>query len=154
MPKLKLSQIEPRVGDDYPAPFNVPCNARSALQLSNAGGLSQFGAHLITLPPGTWSSQRHHHSAEDEIVYIISGHPTLFEGGQPIPLSPGDVTAHPMGDGIGHHMKNETDKDVVFLVVGGRNPQTDSCVYPDIDLDLPANGTPSRPYQRKDGTPY
>ena len=154
MPKLNLSHIEPRVGDDYPAPFNVPCNARSTLRLSDASGLTQFGANLITLPPGTWSSQRHHHSAEDEIVYIISGHPTLYEGGAPIALSPGDVTAHPMGDGIGHHMKNESDEDVVFLVVGGRNPETDSCVYPDVDLDLPANGTPSRPYQRKDGTPY
>ena len=154
MPKLNLNQIAPLIGTRYPAPYDAPCKVRSALRLSDAGGLTQFGAHLITLPPGAWSSQRHHHSAEDEIVYIISGHPTLYEGGEPIALSPGDVTVHPMGDGIGHHMKNESDKDVVFLVVGGRNPETDSCVYPDVDLDLPANGTPSRPYQRKDGTPY
>ncbi len=154
MPKLDLSQIEPRIGTNYPAPFDTPCKARSGLRLSDAGKLSQFGAHLITLAPGVWSSQRHHHSHEDEVVYIISGHPTLFEGGAAIPLSPGDVTVHPMGDGIGHHMKNDTDQDVVFLTVGGRNPETDSCVYPDVDLDLPANGTPDRVFQRKDGSPY
>ena len=59
-----------------------------------------------------------------------------------------------MGDEIGHHMKNETDQDVIFLVIGGRNPETDHAAYPDIDLDLPANGTPNRIYKRKDGTPY
>ena len=154
MPKLNLTEIQPRVGDDYPAPFDGPCQARSGLPLSDVGGLTQFGAHLITLSPGTWSSQRHHHSHEDEIIYIISGHPTLHEGGEGIPLSPGDITVHPIGDGIGHHMKNETDHDVVYIVVGGRNPETDHAVYPDIDLDLAANGTPNRAYTRKDGTPY
>jgi len=154
MPKLDLSQIEPRLGSGYPAPFDEPCKTRTAFQLSDLGGLTQFGANIITLPPGAWSSQRHHHSAEDEVVFIISGSPTLYEGKDGIPLSPGDVTVHPMGDGIGHHMKNETDSDVTFLVVGGRNPETDSGVYPDIDLALPANGTPNRVFQRKNGTPY
>ena len=154
MPKLDLTKIEPRIGSNYPAPFDEPCLARSGLRLSDAGGLTQFGANLITLSPGAWSSQRHHHSAEDEIVFIVAGRPTLYEGGEGVPLAPGDVTAHPMGDGIGHHMKNETDQDVTYLVIGGRNPEADHCVYPDIDLDLPANGTAQRAYHRKDGTPY
>lgn len=154
MPKLDLSQIEPRVGSNYPAPFDTPCKARSGVRLTDAGGLTLFGANLMTLSPGAWSSQRHHHSAEDEIIVIIAGHPTLYEGAAGVPLSPGDVTTHPMGDGIGHHMKNETDTDVMYLVIGGRNPETDSAVYPDIDLDLPANGTRNRYYQRKDGTAY
>lgn len=154
MPKLNLAEITPRIGSDYPAPFNKPCQTRQGLDLSDAGGLSQFGGHLITLPPGAWSSQRHHHSAEDELIFIISGHPTLYEGGVGVPLSPGDVTTHPMADGIGHHMKNETDQEVNFLVIGGRHPEADHCAYPDIDLDLPANGTTTRDYHRKDGTPY
>ena len=88
------------------------------------------------------------------MIFIISGHPTLYEGGVGVPLSPGDVTTHPMADGIGHHMKNETDQEVNFLVIGGRHPEADHCAYPDIDLDLPANGTTTRDYHRKDGTPY
>jgi len=154
MPKLDLSEIEPRIGSNYPAPFHEPCMARSGLKLSDAGGLTQFGANLITIAPGAWSSQRHHHSGEDELVMIMAGHPTLYESGEGIRLSPGDVTVHPMGDGIGHHMKNETDEDVIFLVIGGRNPETDHATYPDIDLDLAANGTPERVYQHKDGRPY
>lgn len=154
MPKLNLDELDPRIGSNYPAPFDTPCQARSGLRLSEAGGLSQFRANLMTLKPGAWSSQRHHHSAEDEIVYIVSGHPTLYEGANGVTLSPGDITTHPMGDGIGHHMKNETEVDAVYLVIGGRNPETDHAVYPDIDLDLPANGTTERVYQRKDGRFY
>jgi len=108
----------------------------------------------MTLAPGAWSSQRHHHSHEDEIVFIVSGHPTLYEGDEGMSLSPGDVTTHPMGNGIGHQMRNETEQDVVYLVVGGRNPETDNCVYPDIDLALPANGSRQRVFQHKDGTAY
>jgi len=105
MPKLDLSQIKPRRGSDYPAPFHDVCADRINTPLSSAGGLTQFGASLITLLPGAWSSQRHHHSGEDELVYIISGQPTLYEGGAGHPLKPGDVTTHPKGDGIAHHMK-------------------------------------------------
>lgn len=154
MPKLDLANLTPRIGSDYPAPFDTPCQERSGLRLSEAGGLTQFGANLITLPPGAWSSQRHHHSHEDEIVFIISGYPTLYEGSEGIALAPGDVTVHPMGDGVAHHMKNESEKAVTYLVIGRRNPQRDSVIYPDIDLDLPANGTSERVYQQKDSSPY
>ncbi|MBW2282278.1 MAG: cupin domain-containing protein [Deltaproteobacteria bacterium] len=35
--------------------------------------MHDFGVRLITLPPGTWSSQRHWHSHEDELVYVLEG---------------------------------------------------------------------------------
>jgi len=44
MPKLNLAEITPRIGSDYPAPFNKPCQTRQGLDLSDAGGLSQYGA--------------------------------------------------------------------------------------------------------------
>ena len=45
----------------------------STLQLSVAGGITQFGAYLDTLAPGAWSGQRHWHSAEDEFLYVLDG---------------------------------------------------------------------------------
>lgn len=154
MPKISISDIIARAGSNYPAPFHEPCMDRTGLDLSAAGGLTQFGIKMITLAPGAWSSQRHWHSHEDELVYIISGQPTFVDDNGPQELAPGDVTSHPANDGNGHHMKNDTDSDVVFMVVGGRTPETDHAYYPDIDLDLPANGTATRRYQRKDGNPY
>lgn len=149
MPVISLKNLPVNTGTSYPAPFDTPCLMRAALNVGDAGGLTQFGAKLISLPPGFWSSQRHHHSAEDEFVYILSGHPTFVDDAGPQRLSPGDVTAHPANDGNGHHMKNETDMDVTFLVIGSRRPEIDSATYPDIDLALPANGTPNRVFEPK-----
>jgi len=154
MPKIDPRKAPFRVGSNYPAPLDEPCKTRTVISLGDAGGLTQFGAQLVTLPPGVWASQRHHHSGEDEFIYILSGHPTFIDDDGDIDLVPGDATAHPAGDGNGHHMINRTDKDVTFLVVGSRRPQTDHVRYSDVDLDLPANGTPLRVPHRKDGTPY
>jgi len=41
--------------------------------LSDAGGLTQFGAFTETLPPGSRSSLRHWHVTEDEFIYMLSG---------------------------------------------------------------------------------
>lgn len=154
MPKINPETALTRHGSRYPADFHLPCTDRVVVELGDAGGLTQFGANLVTLPPGTWASQRHHHSAEDEFVYILSGHPTLIDNDGETSLVPGDACAHPAGDGNGHHLVNKTEQAVTFLVVGTRNPREDNAAYPDINLDLPANGTPNRINQRKDGTPY
>ena len=154
MPKINLDTLPVVSGSGYPAPFDEPCLKRERISPGDAAGLTQFGAHIITLAPGAWSSQRHWHSAEDEFIYILKGHPTYIDDNGPQPLSPGDITAHKAGDPNSHHLKNETSERVKFLIVGGRAPHTDYCRYPDIDLDLPDNGTPKRVYQRKDGTLY
>lgn len=154
MPKINLDDVIETHGSGYPSPFDTPCQPRRKKAIGDAGGLTQFGAHIITLPPGAWSSQRHWHSAEDELVMIIEGHPTLIDDSGETALSPGDFTAHPAASGNGHHMKNLTDKDVKFLIIGTRNPQADSGHYPDIDLAIPANGTAKRVFKRKDGSAY
>jgi len=154
MPKINLEDVERIIGTSYPPHLNAPCKDRISRRLSDAGAITQFGVHHITLPPGIWASQRHHHSAEDEFVYILSGHPTLIDDDGETTLSPGDSCAHPAGDGNGHHLINKTEEDVTFLVVGTRTPETDHCRYPDADLDLPANGTATRVKYHKDGTPY
>jgi len=154
MPKINLDDVPETSGTTYPAPFDAPCIARRKKAIGDHCGLTQFGAHIITLPPGSWSSQRHWHSAEDEFVMILEGHPTFIDDSGEIKLSPGDITAHPARDGNGHHMQNRSDSDVKFLIIGTRHPETDSGHYPDIDLAIPANGTPDRVFTRKDGTPY
>ena len=149
-----LDDVPVRTGSGYPEPFDAPCRERAVQKLGDHGGLDQFGVSRITLPPGAWSSQRHWHSAEDELVIVVEGQPTLItDGGQQV-LGPGSVTAHKAGDADGHHMINETDAPVVYLVVGARRPHIDTGHYPDIDLHLPANGTPVRHYERKSGEPY
>ena len=150
MPKIDIDKLEIRIGSNYPTPFDGPCRLREGIDLGTLAGLTQFGAKIITLPPGAWSSQRHWHSHEDELVYILTGNPTFIDDAGEQNLSPGDVTAHPGGDGNGHHMINKTDENVSFLVIGTRAPEKDSGHYPDIDLAIPSNGTAARVYVRKE----
>ena len=154
MPKVDQSKVNVRTGSRYPAPHDEPCKSRRIEQLADAGGVTQFGAHRITLPPGGWSSQRHWHSHEDEFVYMLEGELVLVDDSGETTLLPGDATAHPAGDPNGHHMINRSDKPAVYLVVGSRRPEADSGHYPDIDMHLPANGAPDRVYLRKDGSSF
>jgi len=153
MPKLENSQIKITTGSSYPSPFDEPCLEKKTERLSDAGKLTQFGVHRVVLPPDSWSSQRHWHTHEDELIYILEGHPTLVDDYGKTNLSPGDVTTHLAGEENGHHMINQTDENVVFLIVGTRNPKEDSGHYPDIDLHIPANGTMNRVFTNKNDEP-
>jgi uncharacterized cupin superfamily protein len=81
MPKIDLAAVPERKGSGYPPPFDQACADRIRQRLGNAGGLTDFGVNLMHLPPGNWSSQRHWHSAEDELVYILEGELVLVEAG-------------------------------------------------------------------------
>ena len=63
-------------------------------------------------------------------------------------LRPGDCASWPKGTTNGHHLINESDKDCVFICVGGGTNTGGG--YSDIDLIFTPEGT----YVHKDGTPY
>ena len=74
MPKrVDLNSVPVVVGSGYPAPYDKPCAARARQRLGETSGLTDFGVNLMRLPPGTWSSQRHWHAAEDEFVFVVDG---------------------------------------------------------------------------------
>ncbi len=150
MPKIDLSTAPERRGTGYPAPFDAPCRDRVRRLLGDAAGLTQFGVNLLTLAPGTWSSQRHWHEAEDEFVAVLKGEVVLVsEAGEQV-LRAGDFAGFPAGAADGHHLQNRSAAPAVILEVGSRRPGEDACHYSDIDLHLP-RGRAS--YTRKDGTP-
>jgi uncharacterized cupin superfamily protein len=62
MLKIDIAAVPARTGAGYPPPFDAPCAARTRRRLGEAGGLRDFGVDLMTLPPGSWSSQRHWHA--------------------------------------------------------------------------------------------
>ena len=149
MPKIDIAVIPASKGTDYPPPFDAPCAARVRRPLGEPGGLRDFGVNLMTLPPGGWSSQRHWHSHEDELVYVLEGELTLVEDGAETLLRAGDCAAFAKGTGNGHHLINRSSAMAVFLDVGSRHP-LDRATYSDIDMMVATDG----PYVHKDGTPY
>ena len=154
MKRIDVSQLLPAIGSKYPAPFDEPCRAREARRIGIAGGLTQFGVNWVRLPPGAWSSQRHWHEREDEVVYVLEGEITLVTDAGEELLGPGDAAAFKAGDRDGHHLQNKSERDAVFLAVGSRD-DADFGEYSDIDLVFKANRYRGPGgYAHKDGTPY
>lgn len=107
-----------------------PCGPKRAEWISEAGGLTQFGAFIETLPPGSRSSLKHWHSSEDEMVYDLEGEVTLTEGDAVVALHPGQAATFRAGDPVGHFLENRSTVPTRYLVVGTRSP-VDRITYPD-----------------------
>jgi uncharacterized cupin superfamily protein len=154
MPKIDPSAATQGKGSRYPAPFDAPCLNRAWLRLGDVAGLTQFGVNLVTLAPGTWSSQRHWHSHEDEFVYVLEGEVVLVTDKGAEPLRAGESAGFQAGVADGHCLQNRSNAQAILLVVGSRQ-DADHGEYPDIDLKFTegrysGNGK----YLHKDGTPY
>src|SRR5260221_439665 len=125
MPKrIDVPALEPIVGTLYPSPFDEPCRARERKRLGDAGGLKQFGVNLLRLPPGTWSSQRHWHTGEDEFVYVLTGEVTLVTDSGDEVLRAGDAAGFKANDGDGHCLQNRSAHDAQVLEIGTRVPES------------------------------
>lgn len=148
MPKIDLDTIPEESGTRYPAPHDAQVKARRWKRVGDAGGLSQIGVNLCTIPPGTWSSQMHDHSHEDEFLIVLSGEGRLVTSDGETMLERGDMAAFP-AQGEAHHIRNESAEDLVFLVVSNRHPE-DGCTYPGIDMMVGPDGV----YRHRDGTAY
>jgi len=150
MPKLDLSAIAQHRGTNYPAKYATQPGPRMRQRLGDAAGLTQFGVNRLELPPGSWSSQRHWHSVEDEFVCVLEGEVVLVTDGGEEVLRMGDCAAFPANTPNGHHLINRGLSVAVCLEVGGRSA-LDRVVYPDIDMICEPD-TPG--YLHRDGTPY
>lgn len=136
----------------YPEPFASRMAGRVKHPLGDLFGLTNFGVNLTRLAPGAMSALRHAHSTQDELVYILQGHPTLHTDEGPTRLSPGMCAGFAAGTGNGHHLVNETDDEVVYLEIGDRSPG-DQGTYPDDDLRAVLVDGKWR-FTHKDGTLY
>jgi uncharacterized cupin superfamily protein len=150
MPKIDISAVPARAGSTYPHPFDAPCAERVRQRLGDAGGLNDFGVNLMRMPPGSWSSQRHWHSHEDEFLYVLEGELTLIEDGGQTVLRAGDCAAFPKNSGNGHHLINKSGATAVYLDIGTRSP-ADVVIYSDIDMMIAGDDAG---FTHKDGTPY
>ena len=148
MPKIDLDSIEQVNRTSYPAPFDRGVAGRWYRRLAAATGLTDFGVSHVVLKPGAWSSQRHWHDGEDEFLVMLSGEAVLVEDQGQTVLRPGDCAAFPKGVRNGHHLRNESEADCAFIVVGGGT--NTGGAYSDIDMMFTADDR----YVHKDGRPY
>jgi uncharacterized cupin superfamily protein len=133
MPVLDMTKVPLKTGSIYPAPYADLMRGRSSLRLAEAGGLTQFGANLVTLQPGALSSLRHWHLVEDEFVMITAGECVLVEDGGETLMRAGDCAAFPANTPNGHHFINRNAAPASFLVIGSKAPR-EVATYSDVDL--------------------
>ena len=149
MPKLDLEKIPQTNATGYPPVFADVIQDRWYRRLAPACGITDFGASHVVLEPGAWSSQRHWHEGEDELVVMISGEAVLVDDSGETAMCAGDIAAFPKNDGNGHVLQNRSDSPCTYVAIG--RPQATDCYYLDIDMHLSADVGEQR---RKDGSAF
>jgi len=148
MPKVDLEPIAASNATGYPDPFHQEVQGRWWKRIAPLAGLTELGASHVTLEPGAWSSHRHWHDGEDEMVIMLSGTAVLVEDDGETEVKAGDILAWAKGSANGHHLINRS-KDVCTFVAISAGPRTGGG-YSDIDMIFTDDGR----FCRRDGTEY
>ena len=152
MPKIDIANLKLDNATGYPEPFRRDVMGRWRKRLGNPVGLDQFGVNLTTLKAGAWSSQRHWHANEDELIYVLEGELVLCEDQGEIVLKPGDAAGWKANARNGHCLINRSNRDAVYLEIGSR-AVSEKVEYPDIDMRMERDQKGAR-YVRKSGEQY
>lgn len=137
----------------YPAPFAGLVEGRTKRKLGEHFGLRNFGVNLTELAPGSISALLHHHSRQEEFVYILQGTPTLVLDEEEYLLKPGDCMGFKAGTGSAHQLINRAKEPAIYLEVGDRTAG-DEVDYPKDDLKAVQLANGAGALTHKDGSPY
>jgi uncharacterized cupin superfamily protein len=98
-------------------------------RLGRQAGSEKLGMSLFELPPGEAAYPFHFHVAEEEIVTVLEGAPSLrtLEGWRE--MEEGEVACFRVGEQGAHQIVNRTEEAVRFLAIS--NQQPDIMVRPD-----------------------
>jgi uncharacterized cupin superfamily protein len=148
MPKVDLEPIAPSNATGYPDPFHKEMQGRWWKRIAPLAGLTELGASHVTLDPGAWSSHRHWHDTEDEMVIMLSGTAVLVEDDGETEVRPGDILAWAKGGANGHHLINRSDEPCSFVAISAGKRTAGG--YSDIDMLFTDDGR----FTHRDGTEY
>lgn len=131
-------------------------------RLGRHAGAQRLGASLYEVPPGQATFPYHWHSANEELLIVLRGRPSLRTPEGWRELAEGEVVAFPTGESGAHQLLNRTEETARFLVVSEMNAPEMS-LYPDTGkigvLGRPP-GAPDDPdeifgfFHRHDATDY
>jgi uncharacterized cupin superfamily protein len=122
MTNIKHANFEDR---DAPAGFRAR-RARISYEL----GSELIGASLWQLPPGQAAYPYHFHYADEEIVIVLEGSPTLRTPQGTRTMEEGECVRFAVGEEGAHQMLNPTEKPVTFLAISSHG-RPEIVVYPD-----------------------
>lgn len=98
-------------------------------RLGRQAGSERTGLSMWELPAGERAYPYHWHLAEEELVVVLSGRPSLRTPDGWRELEEGEVVAFPVGERGAHEIANRSDEAVRFLSFS--NQQPDIVVWPE-----------------------
>lgn len=84
-------------------------------KVGHQAGAVKTGLSYWEVDPGEAAYPYHAHLAEEEIVVVLDGRPSLRTTGGWRELEPGEVVVFPTGDDGAHQIVNKTDETIRFL---------------------------------------
>ncbi len=105
--------FEPDWDEEYDSP---PLGGRYA-RVGHQSGAQRLGAAVFEVPPGAASSPLHVHHANEEMIVVLAGRPTLRTADGSEELAPGDVVPCLRGRGGAHRVENRSESPARVLIV-------------------------------------
>ncbi len=125
---------------DWDEPRDHPGFAAKRARVGRQAGSERTGLSVWELPAGQAAYPYHLHFAEEEILVVLEGRPSLRTPDGWRRLECGEVVAFPVGEQGAHQLLNETDEVARFLAFSNQAP--DVCVYPDSGKVMAAERRP------------
>ena len=129
---------------EFDAGAETPGATYRRARVGRQAGAERLGASVYELPPGQVSFPYHWHSANEEMLVVLRGRPSLRTPGGWRELHEGEVVAFPIGSDGAHQVANRTPEAVRVMVVSEMNsPELSG--YPDSGKLLAADRAPGAP---------
>jgi uncharacterized cupin superfamily protein len=116
----------------FDAHVDRPPFAWQRARLGRQAGCEKLGASLYELPPGASSFPLHIHHANEELIIVLAGRPTLRGLDSEHELAPGEVVVCPTGRAGAHRLDNRGGEYARVLILS-------TMLYPEV-TEYPDSG--------------
>jgi len=148
--------FDPKFDPDQDRPGFTYRRAR----LGRQAGAKQLGVSLYEIPPGEATFPYHAHTANEELLMVLEGRPSLRAPGGWRELSPGEIVSFTVGEEGAHQVVNRSAGTVRVLLVSTMiAPEIN--LYPDSGKLLAATRPPGgegegiqESFRREEATDY
>ena len=153
LPAMEAQDVSPRTKPcNCLEPFCSRMKKREKRPTGDLFGLQISGVNLSRIALGGESALMHAYSSQDEMTYVVIGHPTLVTEPGKTALSPG-MCAGFRARGEAHHVANRSDENALILEIGDRT-KGDAVWYSRDDLQAVLDDEGKWRFVHKDGSPY